>query len=174
MLQNNAFWASCRQSCQPGDVNLNDPWEHRTPWSCELIDTSHPDCTEDGEDCIHLGCCKSKGHRCFMKDPGEAFCRTSSPPMWLGHEIMPNTYMVMHRIQRVRPDLMLGAKLTTKICRRIGGEACTARIIGIAMVRVAMLRTCPPGTKASMSHHPSMHPWTLRSLVEVSTGKKSG
>jgi len=123
MLQKKRFLGFLPAKLPAWRCYLNDPWEHRTPWSCELIDTSHPDCAEDGEDCIHLGCCKSKGHRCFMKDPGEAFCRTSSPPMWLGHEIMPNTYMVMHRIQRVRPDLMLGAKLTTKICRRIGGTA---------------------------------------------------
>jgi len=83
----NNFWAGCRASCSPG-VHFADPPEHRTPWSCELVDDSHPDCAPDGGDCIHLGCCKNKEHRCFMKDPGEAFCKTSSPDGWIGHEII--------------------------------------------------------------------------------------
>merc|ERR1719223_2640617 len=83
----NNFWAGCRASCSPG-VHFADPPEHRTPWSCEVVDDSHPDCAPDGGDCIHLGCCKNKEHRCFMKDPGEAFCKTSSPDGWIGHEII--------------------------------------------------------------------------------------
>jgi len=83
----NNFWAGCRPSCVPG-IHALDPPEHRTPWSCEAIDVSHPDCAADGRDCIHLGCCKNKEHKCFMKSAGEAFCRPSSPSGWLGHEIV--------------------------------------------------------------------------------------
>jgi len=86
-FKKNNFWAGCRPSCAPG-IHADDPWEHRTHWSCELIDSSHPDCASDGKDCIHVGCCKNKAHKCWMKDPGEAFCRTSSPHGWLGHEIV--------------------------------------------------------------------------------------
>jgi len=83
----NNFWAGCRPSCTPGMHALDAP-EHRTPWSCELIGGSHRDCAADDGDCIHLGCCKNTHHKCFMKDPGEAFCRTSRPSGWLGHEIV--------------------------------------------------------------------------------------
>mmetsp|Transcript_32260 Transcript_32260/g.63546 ORF Transcript_32260/g.63546 Transcript_32260/m.63546 type:complete len:418 (-) Transcript_32260:487-1740(-) len=85
----NNFWSGCRPSCTPG-IHAFDPPEHRTPWSCERIDSSHPDCAEDHTDCIHLGCCKNKSHKCFMKDPGEAFCGPSSPKGWLGHVIRPH------------------------------------------------------------------------------------
>ncbi|CAE7208875.1 unnamed protein product [Symbiodinium sp. KB8] len=30
------YWASCRQSCQPG-INPDDPPEHQTPWTCNVI-----------------------------------------------------------------------------------------------------------------------------------------
>jgi endoglucanase len=32
----NEYWASCRVSCTPGE-DPNDPPEHRTPWSCEVL-----------------------------------------------------------------------------------------------------------------------------------------
>jgi len=81
------FWAACRQSCTPGIHAWENPPEHRTSWSCELIDGSHPDCAEDGKDCIHLGCCKSMSHKCFMRNPGEAYCVPGNPPGWLGHQL---------------------------------------------------------------------------------------
>ena len=30
-------WAGCRESCQAGEENPNDPPEYRTPWSCEVL-----------------------------------------------------------------------------------------------------------------------------------------
>jgi len=41
-----------------------------------------------------------------MKDPGEAFCRTSSPPMWLGHEIIAKHLHgdASHPTSPTRPD----------------------------------------------------------------------
>lgn len=86
----NNFWASCRPSCTPG-IHEHDPPGHKTPWSCEVIDEHHPDCATDGGNCIHLGCCKTKGHKCFLKDAGEAFCMASKPMWWIGHEIRPDT-----------------------------------------------------------------------------------
>lgn len=56
-------------------------------WSCDIIDDENLDCAEDSEDCVHVGCCKSKDHQCFMKTPGLAFCRTSAPHDWLGFVI---------------------------------------------------------------------------------------
>jgi len=80
-------FAGCRASCTPG-LHIHDPWEHRTPWSCEPVSKRQPDCApDDHSDCIHLGCCKTKGHTCFMKTRRNAFCRASPPAGWLGHEI---------------------------------------------------------------------------------------
>jgi len=85
------FYGACRPSCEPGPHLLHGAafLQDRHHWSCEVIDLSHPDCADDDGDCIHLGCCTTKGHKCFMKDSGEAFCRASSPAGWLGHEIWP-------------------------------------------------------------------------------------
>jgi len=44
-----------------------------------------PDTTTN---CIKAGCCKTSGHKCWMKDGYTAFCRSSSPQGWYGHEII--------------------------------------------------------------------------------------
>ena len=36
------YWASCRQSCEPGEVDPNDAPEYRTPWTCKVIGGSGP------------------------------------------------------------------------------------------------------------------------------------
>jgi len=84
----NDLFASCRPSCERG-VHIFDAEELRSPWSCELVNKSHPACANDDSNCIHLGCCKALGHKCFLKNTGEAFCRASPPAGWLGHEIRP-------------------------------------------------------------------------------------
>jgi len=84
----NDDFSGCRASCTPG-LHIGDPVPYRTPWSCELMDKRHPHCADDNSDCIHLGCCKTKGHKCFMKTVGTAFCKTSRPAGWLGHEVRP-------------------------------------------------------------------------------------
>eukprot|EP00931_Biecheleriopsis_adriatica_P076641 TRINITY_DN5032_c0_g1_i1.p1 TRINITY_DN5032_c0_g1~~TRINITY_DN5032_c0_g1_i1.p1 ORF type:complete len:1220 (-),score=174.28 TRINITY_DN5032_c0_g1_i1:289-3906(-) len=33
------YWASCRDSCEPG-INPSDPPEYQTPWSCKVLGTS--------------------------------------------------------------------------------------------------------------------------------------
>jgi len=80
-------FAGCRSSCTPG-YHVHDPWEYRTPWSCEPVNKLHPDCAaDDHHDCMHLGCCKTPGHKCYMKTQWNAFCRASKPVGWLGHTI---------------------------------------------------------------------------------------
>jgi len=76
----NYRWAACLPTgvCVKG-INHHDPPAFRTPWSCKLINAEHLDCAEDEEDCIHLGCCQSPNRKCFMKNPGEAFCRKDCP-----------------------------------------------------------------------------------------------
>mmetsp|Transcript_8203 Transcript_8203/g.15496 ORF Transcript_8203/g.15496 Transcript_8203/m.15496 type:complete len:289 (-) Transcript_8203:49-915(-) len=44
-------------------------------------------CADEGQNCFRAGCCKRGGHKCYMKDASEAFCKASSPAGWLGHEI---------------------------------------------------------------------------------------
>jgi beta-glucanase (GH16 family) len=46
------------------------------------------ECVDDGQNCIHVGCCKRSEHKCYMKDLDEAFCKASSPAGWLGHELI--------------------------------------------------------------------------------------
>jgi len=36
-FQKDAWWASCRDSCTPG-IDPRDPPEHRSPWSCALLE----------------------------------------------------------------------------------------------------------------------------------------
>jgi len=85
------FYAACRPSCEPGLHVLHGAafLQNNNHWSCEVITVSHQDCADDDGDCIYLGCCKTTGHKCFMKNPGEAYCKASSPAGWLGHEIRP-------------------------------------------------------------------------------------
>merc|ERR1712038_1705013 len=45
------------------------------------------DCASDISNCITVGCCKTSGHKCLMKDGYTAFCRSSVPEGWWGHEI---------------------------------------------------------------------------------------
>jgi len=35
-FKKNDHWAHCDYSCQPG-IHYDDPWQHRTPWSCEWL-----------------------------------------------------------------------------------------------------------------------------------------
>jgi len=51
------------------------------------VDPLRDDCATNSMNCITLGCCKTSGHKCFMKDALTAFCRTSSPSDWYGHEV---------------------------------------------------------------------------------------
>jgi len=50
--------------------------------------TEGADCTTENTNCIKIGCCKTAGHKCFMKDGTSAFCRSSSPAGWYGHEVI--------------------------------------------------------------------------------------
>lgn len=37
----NDHWANCNITCTPG-INANDPKEHQTPWSCEVLGGATP------------------------------------------------------------------------------------------------------------------------------------
>jgi len=55
-------------------------------------DGVNANCAGDTTNCLHLGCCKTSGHKCFMKDALSAFCLSGSPPAsWFGHEIIKST-----------------------------------------------------------------------------------
>jgi len=40
--EKNDYWASCRQSCEPGAIDPNDAPEYQTPWTCTVIGGSTP------------------------------------------------------------------------------------------------------------------------------------
>jgi len=91
--------AFCRASSPAGwlghEIRLQNPQPPTTtttpPTTTTTITTatvSHQSCSNDDGNCIHVGCCKSKGQKCFLKNPKEAFCKASSPAGWLGHEIV--------------------------------------------------------------------------------------
>jgi len=44
--EKNQYWASCRESCEAGQVNPNDDPEYQTPWTCALIGGSSTSTTE--------------------------------------------------------------------------------------------------------------------------------
>lgn len=73
------WWASCKSHCTPGIHHHDPPWA-RTPWSCELISSSHKDCAAAHENCDHLGCCKDQGFKCYQKNAHWASCRSSCAP----------------------------------------------------------------------------------------------
>jgi len=55
-------------------------------------DVVNANCAADTANCLHQGCCKTSGHKCFMKDVNAAFCRSGSPPAsWFGHELRTPT-----------------------------------------------------------------------------------
>jgi len=85
----NEMFSGCRATCTPG-LHDGDPEQYRTPWSCELADNQRPHCADDNSDCVDLGCCKTQGHKCFMKTLSTAFCKASQPAGWLGHEVRPH------------------------------------------------------------------------------------
>jgi len=72
-FRKNEFWAGCKESCTPG-VHMDDPPDHRTPWSCQLV-SSTPQ-----EDCSQTGLCMVPGHRCYKKDDHWAGCKESCAP----------------------------------------------------------------------------------------------
>ncbi|CAK9084462.1 unnamed protein product [Durusdinium trenchii] len=68
------YWAGCRESCTPG-IHPNEPPEHQTPWSCEVLR-----CSSSTEDCRSTGCCEDAAYTCYEKDSTWAGCRSSCAP----------------------------------------------------------------------------------------------
>jgi hypothetical protein len=52
----NDYWAKCAFECSPGETNILDPEEHRTPWTCDIIEMP---CNESATPAELLACCKS-------------------------------------------------------------------------------------------------------------------
>lgn len=36
-FRKNGYWAGCRADCTPGAISPDDPPQHRTPWSCDVL-----------------------------------------------------------------------------------------------------------------------------------------
>jgi len=70
----NEHFANCNDTCSKG-VNLNDPEEHQTPWSCDVIgEKGHLMCGSASDNCMESGCCKDAGFTCFTKNEHFANC----------------------------------------------------------------------------------------------------
>eukprot|EP00931_Biecheleriopsis_adriatica_P055514 TRINITY_DN32848_c0_g1_i1.p1 TRINITY_DN32848_c0_g1~~TRINITY_DN32848_c0_g1_i1.p1 ORF type:complete len:273 (-),score=55.44 TRINITY_DN32848_c0_g1_i1:21-839(-) len=57
-FKKNDDWADCMASCQPGELNPNDPPLYRTPWTCEVVEKK---CEAEGgaqAQCCDRGGCK--------------------------------------------------------------------------------------------------------------------
>jgi len=70
----NEHWANCNKTCSRG-INLQDPKEHQTPWSCDVIgEKGHLMCGSATENCMGSKCCKNPGFTCFEKNEHWANC----------------------------------------------------------------------------------------------------
>lgn len=47
--EKNQYWASCKETCQPG-IDFSEPVEYQQPWSCRELGLRTPATTDDGQD----------------------------------------------------------------------------------------------------------------------------
>jgi len=71
----------------PGPRPTPGPAPYPAPRPVPGDNSGYADCASDVSNCIKVGCCKTSGHKCFMKDGYTAFCRSSAPAGWWGHVI---------------------------------------------------------------------------------------
>mmetsp|Transcript_114177 Transcript_114177/g.354435 ORF Transcript_114177/g.354435 Transcript_114177/m.354435 type:complete len:263 (-) Transcript_114177:86-874(-) len=81
-------YCGCMKHCTPGNSTTGPPM-FQGMWECTLVDPDHPACASQHEDCLHMGCCKNPKHKCFKKNPGQAFCLEACPQNqgWLCREV---------------------------------------------------------------------------------------
>jgi len=73
-FKKNEYHASCNKTCSPG-INHQDPEEHRTPWSCDILgDPAVSTCSSSTENCKDTKCCKDAGFTCFEKNEHYSNC----------------------------------------------------------------------------------------------------
>jgi hypothetical protein len=78
----NLTYGHCMQSCSPTKGIANEDGVEEL-WTCGEVGLRHPGrppCVEDGEDCRHSKCCKTKGHMCFEKDEFWGECAETCDP----------------------------------------------------------------------------------------------
>jgi len=95
--EKNPYWAACRAKCKPGQIDLTEPEEYRTNWTCNelggaMVNTvaetkrkislteplAVPRCSGDGEDCMESRCCSEPDQLCFGRNDTSALCSTAS------------------------------------------------------------------------------------------------
>jgi len=84
--------------------------------------TAATGCVDDGHNCFHAGCCRTVGHKCFMKDAFEAFCKSSVPAGWLGHELLGHPQPIATTRTTTRATT---TKATTTTATQNGRKECT-------------------------------------------------
>lgn len=95
--EKNPYWASCRAKCKMGQIDLTEPEEYRTNWTCKelggaMVNTvaetkrkislteplKVPSCSGDREDCMESRCCSEPDQLCFGTNATSALCSTAS------------------------------------------------------------------------------------------------
>eukprot|EP00419_Tripos_fusus_P058147 CAMPEP_0172927768 /NCGR_PEP_ID=MMETSP1075-20121228/217638_1 /TAXON_ID=2916 /ORGANISM="Ceratium fusus, Strain PA161109" /LENGTH=396 /DNA_ID=CAMNT_0013789043 /DNA_START=209 /DNA_END=1396 /DNA_ORIENTATION=- len=84
--------------------------------------TAATGCVDDGHNCFHAGCCRTVGHKCFMKDAFEAFCKSSVPAGWLGHELLGHPQPIATTRTTTRATTTIA---TTTTATQNGRKECT-------------------------------------------------
>lgn len=80
----NAWYAQCKPSCEPGEI---DPYDNLN-WSCTELGESQPSesqpqvnlnltCSMNEENCAQSGCCQEFNKTCYKKDDYWSACRTT-------------------------------------------------------------------------------------------------
>jgi len=77
-VMKNSWWASCRPKADavPGFV---DSWDNST-WNGSILEPlagGDKACLGDTDDCTEVGCCKTPGYSCFVKNEHYANCNAS-------------------------------------------------------------------------------------------------
>jgi len=67
--EKNEHWASCRSDCKPG-IHPQDPPDHRTNWTCNILK-----CSDPHEDCSNTRCCNDRNRHCYRKNDYWATCK---------------------------------------------------------------------------------------------------
>jgi hypothetical protein len=101
-------WAACKQSCTPGQVDVQEPKVMQTPWTCRVLElgreprepgevtpragapvsVSTPaapspaptQCSPSMASCTESRCCRNPGDRCFQKHVRWAVCKQDCVP----------------------------------------------------------------------------------------------
>jgi hypothetical protein len=82
--QKTKYWAGCRPSCEPGEVDKKGP--DKLAWSCKALGrrtrkaptkgvARTPNCSDRGDNCAQTRCCSDATLKCYQKNDTYSGCR---------------------------------------------------------------------------------------------------